>query len=629
MVLPHPPVPMLVRALFFAQARNTAHTANLNHNIKVAPAEGAALTSGPTSRTGDTMHVVDQDSLSEGTFRCFSFNINRIADRSKLVAFIKVLERDDAHLAAVQETWLRGEPPSWVDSVLAGTEYVMVFHNRVVGERGGGVAFLCHRRLKFSVLKMVDDGILWILLDRGHTMKLAVASVYIPPASSPYCTKLLRDRFNCLRHDLLKFKPVYDVILLGDFNAAIGCTPALLNSLGQVQHSIQRGCCSSKMNLHGRKLCELAEAFELVIVNGLHIPGVEPPKPTTVLGHDVLDYAVVDTRLLPLLQTFLVDEEDVSFLHSDHLPIVATFSKFFNALPTSTHHDFRICCDSSRFPFPPPHPSSPIWNRYKATTGDLFRVLRLPKVEELPSDPVKVISLLNHCSTQFLDVLATAVTYTGLERTSRHRQFHRVFDFVDDKQLFDLCNQKYLVWLRIRAMTCLLVSWPEISQISLFFQLRRTYNSIKRQVRKRVHTVRAERARRFIADMEADRKYMASSFWRTAFNLGTKVQKNTRADFAQVVVQKPLTSCVDAIFGSQPGVAEYEGLPVAAAVVPMPPRLNIVTAGAPGVTVSRNLRSRHHNIFRLSVIIINALIASEQTPLCWMGPSRGTKCHMQ
>ena len=28
------------------------------------------------------------------------------------------------------------------------------------------------------------------------------------------------------------------------------------------------------MNLHGRKLCELAEAFELVIVNGLHIPGV-------------------------------------------------------------------------------------------------------------------------------------------------------------------------------------------------------------------------------------------------------------------------------------------------------------------------------------------------------------------
>ena len=144
------------------------------------------------------------------------------------------------------------------------------------------------------------------------------------------------------------------------------------------------------------------------------------------------------------------------------------------------------------------------------------------------------------------------------------------------------------------------LSWPEISQISLFFQLRRTYNSIKRQVRKRVHTVRAERARRFIADMEADRKYMASSFWRTAFNLGTKVQKNTRADFAQVVVQKPLTSCVDAIFGSQPGVAEYEGLPVAAAVVPMPPRLNIVT-GAPGV-MAHEIFDPDITIFSVSVL---------------------------
>ena len=161
------------------------------------------------------------------------------------------------------------------------------------------------------------DGLLWVLLPVGQT-KLAVASIYVPPASSPYFCNQLIER---LSSEILHYSRSWVVVLTGDFNAHIGDMPSIIQTPELVFFDRHR--CSRLTKPFGKKLVEMCNDLNLLILNGLHaVPSTNGWQPTRLVGDAAVDLIIISSALLPYVRHFQVSGDDIYAIDSDHIPIL-------------------------------------------------------------------------------------------------------------------------------------------------------------------------------------------------------------------------------------------------------------------------------------------------------------------
>ena len=206
----------------------------------------------------------------------------------------------------------------------------------------GGIALAIKHNLAnhIEMIKSKSDNIMWARLNLAGCKKdLLVGIVYISPINSSYTKNVLDSPFKTweiLNEELTKFKLLYNVCLVGDFNARTGTLPdyvvndddkhvdlPLNYSVDTVR--IKRNNCDESINSYGNHLIDLCQMSEMRIVNGSKF-GDSTGKKTCHQwnGSSTVDYMVADLFTYPLIQSFRV----IDMLNhlSDHCPISAVIN---------------------------------------------------------------------------------------------------------------------------------------------------------------------------------------------------------------------------------------------------------------------------------------------------------------
>ena len=151
------------------------------------------------------------------------------------------------------------------------------------------------------------DGLLWVLLPVSHQVKLAVASVYVPPVSSPYfCNQFVAQ----LSSEIDQYSHSWLVVLAGDFNAHIGALPSIIHAPHPIFYERRR--CSRFTRAFGKQIVDMCNRLNLLVLNGLlDIPSHNGWQPTRLAGDAAVDLVITSSSILPYIQLFEVSDEDV------------------------------------------------------------------------------------------------------------------------------------------------------------------------------------------------------------------------------------------------------------------------------------------------------------------------------
>ena len=104
--------------------------------------------------------------------------------------------------------------------VIPGYDIFSKNRNSVSSLRSGGIMIATKQRLSkcVQVMSNTSDCVLWIKLSSSlvNGKEIVIGTVYIPPEGSPYYN---HDKFDELDNEISKHKALYEVILIGDYNA--------------------------------------------------------------------------------------------------------------------------------------------------------------------------------------------------------------------------------------------------------------------------------------------------------------------------------------------------------------------------------------------------------------------------
>lgn len=94
----------------------------------------------------------------------------------------------------------------------------------------GGIAILFKPDLKkgLKFFPSPRNDYIWIKLDKntlGYCKDIYLCAAYIPPANSTYSQRLDENILDCIETDINKYKPLGEVILMGDLNGRVGNLP--------------------------------------------------------------------------------------------------------------------------------------------------------------------------------------------------------------------------------------------------------------------------------------------------------------------------------------------------------------------------------------------------------------------
>ena len=247
-------------------------------------------------------------------------------------------------IIAVQETWNTPDRIVDIEGVKSFHFVRSKIHPRALRGAGGVSIFVNHKlKNKTCILKSHEDYIVWLKIKAncvGNAKPIALCVVYFQPEGSS-CNSERDDYFELLQNDMLSFKPNFDILVLGDFNARTNNITDFnvhvenWGSENPFDESLESDifpelfCLDRKsedkgtVNKYGRKLIEVCKSLNMRIVNGRmnDKQGIYTRVGTT--GCSVVDYAIVDSNVAHYIASFQVDK---SVPESDHRPLVLGFS---------------------------------------------------------------------------------------------------------------------------------------------------------------------------------------------------------------------------------------------------------------------------------------------------------------
>ena len=135
-----------------------------------------------------------------------------LVNENKRRQFIRLV-LDGLDICAVTESWLK-DSNSVMGKELMDTNWQWFGRDRI-GKRGGGIGFLVNKRLKAKILSNCEST-LWIQI--GGESMWCIAVVYLLPKDSEGNN---RDILGKLQQDIIRYRMVGKVLILGDFNGRI------------------------------------------------------------------------------------------------------------------------------------------------------------------------------------------------------------------------------------------------------------------------------------------------------------------------------------------------------------------------------------------------------------------------
>ena len=254
----------------------------------------------------------------------------KTVDARKVAEIVKLADRENLELVAVQETWFWGdEQNELVNSGLKGSGWT--WHGRARRDQkraairgSGGVGLFCKADAGWQAQGGKCDGL--IVAEKGEWR---VACVYFVPANS---TRLehnasLEEKLTEVVHGWAG----KNIMVLGDGNGRFGnmASSILMEAGGGGREDMvdeirfDRSNRDHKRNAQGEWLVKLMDSLQLVVVNGLND---RPMEHTHVggRGHSVVDFVAVSSGLVSKESgVAVVEDSDVS-VGSDHRLIIAS-----------------------------------------------------------------------------------------------------------------------------------------------------------------------------------------------------------------------------------------------------------------------------------------------------------------
>ena len=159
---------------------------------------------------------------------------------------------------------------------------------------GGGVGMLLRKDLHWETLqKSKQGGKIWIEVQLPARRKLLICLVYMPPSASEYA-KESDDIMDELRVEIPKYMDRGDVVVMGDLNARIGSLPSITGH----DKAWERVSEDTKTTSRGRKVLELLNQNNLVVLNGVKEKGLWTYVKKGGSGCSVIDYICLSEELM-------------------------------------------------------------------------------------------------------------------------------------------------------------------------------------------------------------------------------------------------------------------------------------------------------------------------------------------
>ena len=231
-------------------------------------------------------HKSEEVEADSKTLSICSLNINGMTE-SKAVCLREVLLKKMYDIIALQETW--NTTHRKIDLADFTSSHIIRQSLHKNATRGsGGISFHINKNsnIKTKILKSHDDFIVWVNIQDGRELDVAICFVYFPPEGST-CNPSREDYFDVLTEDIRELKEQFPLIIMGDFNARTGSlsdscydvdgsdnpsdpNPNLSDSDIFQPHlqTVRQSEDSVSANSYGRKLVDLCRSAGLCILNG-------------------------------------------------------------------------------------------------------------------------------------------------------------------------------------------------------------------------------------------------------------------------------------------------------------------------------------------------------------------------
>jgi len=248
----------------------------------------------------------------KGTILGFNLGtLNLEGGVGKEAELIELMESEKLGCFAVTETWFLNSCSRF--RALPNFSYFGKVAKKTRASRGrgsGGIGFLVSKQLDARVVGETSDSLLWIRIRiRGGT-DVFLAVVYAPQATAPKAERELF--FDELHRTVASFKKKGLVILMGDFNARVGCAEKPNDHIGLFGEKAQNTNC--------KLMLDLLKEENLFALNGRKADcGIYTRIRSGVKS--IIDYIVVDERIFSRQYSCRVLEDfDCG---SDHHPVIA------------------------------------------------------------------------------------------------------------------------------------------------------------------------------------------------------------------------------------------------------------------------------------------------------------------
>ena len=210
----------------------------------------------------------------------------------------------------------------------------------------GGIALAIRENIAGSVriLESKSDSILWAKINREGAKDFLLGIIYITPINSSYTKNILdnaNETWDILEEEISRYKPLYNVSLLGDFNSRTAKLPDYIVNddnkyldlpLDYTVDSVNTNRNNTDVitNTYGKTLLELCKVSGLRIVNGRKIGDSNGKKTCHQWnGSSTVDYMLADTEIFPYIQSFQV--QNLIYHLSDHCPIATIINMNVNS----------------------------------------------------------------------------------------------------------------------------------------------------------------------------------------------------------------------------------------------------------------------------------------------------------
>ena len=245
-------------------------------------------------------------------------NANRLIDDDLMRDAVDEMRQRRVHIVIWTETHFQ-QKHSLIFEKIADKNgyktYSITRWMRRFDKGSGGVTIMVDKQLRSrEIRKSKLEDLMWVEVDVGRE-KIVIGGAYSVPESSSRGRKA-EQLVEEIGRDVARFALEGEVMIAGDWNCKIGRLPSVAREKEYV-----RANTSDRTDSRGRRVMELMDASEMVILNGIR-GSVAMPTCEGARGTGVDDYIAVSAGLVENTSNVEYWEEMRDILPSDHCGVM-------------------------------------------------------------------------------------------------------------------------------------------------------------------------------------------------------------------------------------------------------------------------------------------------------------------